>query len=150
MNDTHITIRGWVGNDVQLTVLPSGTPVAQFRMASTRRRFNRQTNAWEDGETLWFTVKAWRALGENVARSVQARQAVLVHGRLEAETWTKEDGTTQVAYVVVATSVGHDLARGTATFHKTERPVQQDENREPAPAAVEDPSAWEVRKEPAA
>ena len=83
-------------------------------------------------------MKAWRGLAEHVAASVRARQPVLVHGRLEAETWRREDGSTAVRYVVVASAVGHDLSRGTAVFTKA------------APAAVSDPEAWTTTGEPAA
>jgi single-strand DNA-binding protein len=39
-----------------------------------------------------------------------------VHGRLEADVWTREDGGSVVRYVLTAVSVGHDLALGTSSF----------------------------------
>lgn len=128
MNETYVTFQGWVGSDVDLRQVPSGDKVATFRVGSTPRRFRR--GEWEDATTIWYTVKAWRGLAEHVAASVTARQPVLVHGRLEADTWQREDGTTAVRYVVVASAVGHDLSRGTAVFTRA------------TPAAVTDPEAW--------
>lgn len=151
MNDTYITIQGWVGTEVTLRELPGGSQVAQFRMATTARRYKKETGTWEDGTTTWYTVKAWRRLAENVHQSIRSGQAVLVHGRLEADVWEKQDGTVQVSYVVVAGSVGHDLARGTSMFMKSNRAeTDQRVDTEPAPEAVEDPSAWQVPNEPAA
>jgi single-strand DNA-binding protein len=114
MNDTYLTVRGWVGGDVELARVRDDIGVATFRVGCTPRR--RRDDGWEDGPTTWYTVKAWRGLADHVAASVRQGQPVLVHGRLEADVWTREDGGTVVRYVLVAVSVGHDLALGTSTF----------------------------------
>lgn len=119
MNDIQITFCGWVGSEITLDRTASGAPVVTFRVGSTPRRL--RNGQWEDGPTAWFTVKAWRSLAEHVAESVQQGQPVVVQGRLVADVWRREDGSTSVKYVVVATTVGHDLARGTAAFTKAPR-----------------------------
>lgn len=121
MNDTYITITGWVGSEVTVTEVGPDTSVATFRVGSTPRRFRRTDATWVDGETIWFTVKAWRALAEHAAASLVKGDPVVVHGRLEADVWVREDGTRSTRFVLVAISVGHDLARGTATFVKAPR-----------------------------
>jgi single-strand DNA-binding protein len=123
MNDTQITFCGWVGSEVTLTELPQGGPVASFRVGSTPRRLRR--GQWEDGPTAWYTVKAWRGLAEHVAASVRCGDPVVIHGKLVADVWTREDGSVSTKYVVVATSVGHDLNRGTTTFVKAARRVTE-------------------------
>ena len=120
MNDTYITLTGWVGSDVSLREVAGGQPVANFRVATTSRRF--RNNQWEDGNTTWYSVRAWRRLADNVAESIKRGDPVVVHGRLEADVWTKEDGTVNTQLVITATSVGHDLSRGTAVFTKPTRP----------------------------
>jgi single-strand DNA-binding protein len=120
MNDTYITLAGWVGSDVSLREVAGGQPVANFRVATTSRRF--RNNQWEDGNTTWYSIRAWRRLADNVAESIKRGDPVVVHGRLEADVWTKEDGTTNTQLVITATSVGHDLSRGTAVFTKPARP----------------------------
>jgi single-strand DNA-binding protein len=119
MNDTYITLTGWVGSDVSLREVAGGQPVANFRVATTSRRF--RNNRWEDGTTTWYSVRAWRRLADNVTESIRRGDPVVVHGRLEADVWTKEDGTTNTQLVITATSVGHDLSRGTAVFSKPTR-----------------------------
>ncbi|GAB2881944.1 single-stranded DNA-binding protein [Nocardioides pacificus] len=119
MNDTYITFQGWVGSDVTLTEIGGGVQVASFRVGNTPRRF--RGGQWENGETAWHTVKAWRSLASHVEGSVRNGDPVIVHGRLEADVWQREDGQTSTRYVVVATSVGHDLAKGTSTFAKASR-----------------------------
>lgn len=120
MNDNLITFSGWVGNPVDLSQVRDEVPVATFRVASTPRRL--RDGRWEDGETIWYSVKAWRQLADNLARSLRTGDPVLVTGRMTAESWTKEDGTIATKHVVVAISVGHDLARGTTHFSRTSAP----------------------------
>lgn len=120
MNDTMITFSGWVGSEVTLVAPPGAAAVASFRVGSTPRRF--RAGHWEDGETIWYAVKAWRTLATNVAASISTGDPVLVTGRLVADVWRKEDGTVSTRYVVVASSVGHDLSRGTSEFRRSARP----------------------------
>lgn len=114
MNDNLITFSGWVGGPVELTHVGEGVPVASLRVGSTPRRL--REGRWEDGETVWYSVKAWRSLAEHLATSVKTGEPVLVSGRMTAESWTSPDGTLNTRHVVVAASVGHDLTRGTSTF----------------------------------
>jgi single-strand DNA-binding protein len=116
MNDSLITFSGWVGSEVELVRVGEGegVPVATFRVGSTPRRL--REGRWENGETVWYAVKAWRSLATHVAASLHTGEPVLVTGRLVAETWQKEDGTQVTRHVVVAQGVGHDLARGTSAF----------------------------------
>lgn len=125
MNDSLITLSGWVGSRVELAHVGEGegVPVASFRVGSTPRR-RRGDGRWEDGETIWYAVKAWRQLATHVAASLRSGEPVLVTGRLVAETWKREDGTHASRTVVVAQSVGHDLTRGTTVFTRVPGPSQ--------------------------
>jgi single-strand DNA-binding protein len=71
MNETYVTLSGWLGGDVTLRNA-GGVPVASFRLASTPRRYVRKTDTWENGDTQWYAVTAWRALAENCDRSLLA------------------------------------------------------------------------------
>jgi len=119
MSDTYVTFHGWVGNDVTHRE-PHGVSVANFRVASTPRI--KRKGDWMDGETTWYSVSAWRSLADNVRESVRKGDAVIVHGRLRSETWTREDGQTSTTMVVEASFVGHDMTRGTSEFTRSSRP----------------------------
>ncbi|WP_435742414.1 single-stranded DNA-binding protein [Nocardioides sp. SYSU DS0663] len=120
LNETVVTLQGWVGGDVSLRQAGEAQ-VASFRLGSTPRRFSRRSGEWVDGETQWFTVNAWRGLAENVAASVHRGDPVVVHGRMNASTWVSNTGVEVISLEVDATFVGHDLARGTSVFTKTPR-----------------------------
>lgn len=115
MNDLNMTINGWVATEPSQHVGPTGARVTSFRMASTSRYFDREKSEWTDGRTEWFTVKVFRHAAITVANSIHKGQPVTVHGRFRTAEWEGEGGT-RVDLVIDATSVGHDLTRGTAEF----------------------------------
>jgi single-strand DNA-binding protein len=123
MHETYVTLSGWLGGNVDLRDA-GGVPVASFRVASTPRRFQRRTETWEDGDTQWYSVNAWRALGDNCASSLRRGDPVVVHGKLSAHTWTNKAGLEVTTFEVEAAFVGHDLNRGTTEFHRRKQPVE--------------------------
>jgi single-strand DNA-binding protein len=121
MNDTTMTIVGNVVDSPKLRKTKSGHFVANFRVASTPRRFDREKNLWVDGATLFVTITCWRALGENVAQSLRKGQPVVVTGRYYQREYERDE-TLRTTYELEATAVGHDLTRGVAFFEKVSRP----------------------------
>jgi len=115
MNDTQITLTGWLGDDVRFREA-GGVAVADMRVACTPRRFDRKTEQWVNGDTQWYAVTAWRQLAENCATSLNRGDPVVVHGRLNAETWTNSSGIAMTSMKVEATFIGHDLRLGTSSF----------------------------------
>lgn len=120
MNDTTITLQGWLGSDVTLR-RAGDVPVASFRLACTPRRFNRRTENWSDGITQWYTVNVWRGLAENAAESLRRGDPVVVTGRLQLHTYINKDNVEVLTFEVDATHLGHDLSRGTSVFTKTQK-----------------------------
>ena len=134
MNETLITLQGYVGGDVKVRTA-GDSRVATFRVASTPRRYSKKDQAWVDGDTQWYSVNCWRALGEHVEQSLHRGDPVVVHGPLIVTTWTNNAGLEVTTFEVDATSVGHDLNRGTSAFTKTPRPAVS-EPQEVAPAVA--------------
>ena len=128
MNEAFVTFQGWVGNEVVHRETPQGN-VANLRVGSTPR-IRKRNGEWVDGQTSWFSVTCWRTLADHVRDSVHKGDPVLVHGRLRADVWEREDGQSSVTYVVDATYVGHDLSRGTAVFLKAQRPERTESEDE--------------------
>ena len=129
MHETYVTLSGWLGGNVDLRDA-GGVPVASFRVASTPRRYQRRTETWEDGDTQWYSVNAWRALGDHCAASLRRGDPVVVHGKLSAHTWTNKAGLEVTTFEVEAAFVGHDLNRGTTAFQRrklTAAPEPQEE-----------------------
>ncbi len=112
-----ITVAGVVGSDPRLHMTTQGLAITSFRLASTRRYFDRSKGSWEDGETNWYTVSGFRQLAHNTIASVKKGERVVVHGRLRLRAWEsgEKSGT---AIEIEADSIGHDLAWGTTTLTK--------------------------------
>lgn len=117
-NELTLTLVGWVATEPKHYTGAGTTPFTSFRMASTRRYFDRAQNAWVDGRTEWFTIKAWRQQAFNVAASLRKSDPVIVHGRLATEEWTGPEGP-RTSLVVEALAIGPDLTFGEAKFMRT-------------------------------
>lgn len=118
-----ITVRGFVATDVKTSTTTGGVPTASFRLASTTRRFIKETGTWADGQTNWFNVQGYRQLAGNLACSVRKGQPVIVIGKLKLRSWER-DGRTYHATEIDADAVGHDLQWGSANYiRNATRPV---------------------------
>lgn len=127
MSDVTVTVFGYVGTEVEFRGGNGKAERAWFRIGSTPRFFDRAAREWRDSETVWLTVKAWRDLARNVSSSINKGEPVVVVGKLRASVWTGDDGVEHRRDVLEATTVAHDLARGTSAFHRTERVVERED-----------------------
>lgn len=117
MPDTIYTT-GVVATPPDMTIVGNGLTRLTFRLAANQRKYNRATSEWENGETNWYTVVAFRRLAEHARDSVSKLDRVIVAGRLKVSNWEKEDrrGT---SVEILADAIGHDLTFGTATFSRS-------------------------------
>ena len=113
-----VTVRGFVASEVKMTLTESGLPVANFRLGSTERRFDRGRNQWIDAATNWYSVSMFRALAQNASASISKGERVIVTGKLKLRQWSKDDGRRGIAPEIDADAVGHDLVWGTAKFRR--------------------------------
>lgn len=119
--DTIITIIGNLTNDPELRFTPSGAAVANFTVASTPRAFDRQSNEWKDGETLFMRCSVWREAAENVAESLQRGSRVIVTGRLKSRSYDTKEGEKRTVIELEVDEVGPSLRYATAKVNRTQR-----------------------------
>ncbi|WP_029212168.1 MULTISPECIES: single-stranded DNA-binding protein [Arsenicicoccus] len=120
--ETTLTIIGNLTQDPELRFTPSGAAVANFTVASTPRTFDRQSNEWKDGETLFMRCSVWREAAENVAESLQRGMRVVVTGRLVSRSWEdKESGQKRSVMEMQVDEVGPSLRYATAKVTRTQR-----------------------------
>jgi len=119
--ETVITIVGNLVDDPELRFTPSGAAVANFRIASTPRTFDRQSNEWKDGEALFLSCAVWRQAAENVAESLQRGMRVVVQGRLKARSFETREGEKRTVFEIDVDEVGPSLKYATAKVTKTSR-----------------------------
>ncbi|MFF8769940.1 single-stranded DNA-binding protein [Kitasatospora sp. NPDC015120] len=119
--ETVITLVGNLVDDPELRFTPSGAAVAKFRIASTPRTFDRQTNEWKDGESLFLTCNVWRQPAENVAESLQRGMRVIVQGRLRQRSYETKEGEKRTVFEVEVDEVGPSLRSATAKVTRANR-----------------------------
>ena len=126
-----ITVTGVVGTDPNLHVTTQGLAITSFRLASTRRYFDRAKGSWEDGETNWYTISTFRQLAQNTVASIRKGERVVVHGRLRLRAW--ENGEKSgMAVEIEADAIGHDLTWGTTELTKVRLARESSDGGQPA------------------
>jgi single-strand DNA-binding protein len=123
--ETLITVIGNLVDEVELRFTASGAAVANFRVASTPRVYDKQSSEWKDGDTLWLTCSIWKQAAENVAESLQKGMRVIVQGRLKSRSYEK-DGQKHTVFEIDVEEVGPSLKSATAKVVKAarEKPAQ--------------------------
>jgi single-strand DNA-binding protein len=119
--DTPITVVGNLVADPELRFTSSGQPVATFRIASTPRVMDRQSNEWKDGDSLFLSCNVWRQAAENVAESLTRGMRVIVTGRLKQRNYETKEGEKRTVYEVEVDDVGPSLRNASAKVNRASR-----------------------------
>lgn len=118
--ETTITVIGNMVGDPELRFTPSGSAVANFTIASTPRTFDRQSNEWKDGETLFLRSSIWREAAENVAESLTKGMRVIAQGNLKMRSYDK-DGEKRTVIEFEVDEIGPSMRYATAKVNKSAR-----------------------------
>lgn len=119
--ETTITVIGNLTSDPELRFTPSGSAVANFTIASTPRTFDRQSNEWKDGETLFLRAAVWREAAENVAESLTKGMRVIVTGRLKSRSYETKEGEKRTVIELEVDEIGPSLRYANAKVNRTQR-----------------------------
>jgi single-strand DNA-binding protein len=138
--ETTLTIAGNLTGDPDLRYTPTGTAVAAFTVAASRRVYDAESGQWKDADTLFLRCSVWRQLAEHAAESLRKGMRVVVTGRLKQREYETSEGDKRTVYEVDADDVGPSLRWATAKVAKTTR------ERAPHPA---DDDQWASDYEPA-
>lgn len=120
--ETTITVIGNLTADPELRFTPSGSAVANFSIASTPRTFDKNSNEWVDGETLFLRASIWREAAENVAESLTKGMRVIVSGRLKSRSYEdKKSGEKRTVIELEVDEIGPSLKYANAKVNRTQR-----------------------------
>ena len=121
MSGTIVTVVGNLTGDPELRFTPSGAAVANFTIASTPRRFDKQANEWRDGDTLFMRCSIWRQAAENIAESLTKGMRVIAQGKLVQREFETREGERRTVVELQVDEVGPSLRYATAQITKTSR-----------------------------
>lgn len=119
--ETVVTVVGNLTADPELRFTPSGAAVANFTIASTPRRFDKDTNEWVDQEALFLRCSIWRQAAENVAESLQKGMRVVAQGRLVQRGYETREGEKRTVVELQVEEIGPSLKFATAKVNRTTR-----------------------------
>ncbi|SEB29070.1 single-stranded DNA-binding protein [Arthrobacter woluwensis] len=125
-NETNITVTGNLTNDPELRFTPSGSAVANFKVAVTARKFDRNSNEWRDSETKFWRCAAWNqgklTLAENVANTLRKGANVIVQAEIETRSYTTKEGEKRTVDELRVIAIGKNLV-----FHAQPRGTESQE-----------------------
>ncbi len=98
-----VILVGNVGRDPELRYTASGTAVANFSLATSRRYKDRDGNRQE--QTEWHRVVAWARTAEIVNQYANKGKQLFIEGRLQTRQWEDRDGNTRYTTEVVADNI---------------------------------------------
>jgi single-strand DNA-binding protein len=101
---------GNLTSDPELRFTPSGTAVANLRVAHTDRV--KVNGTWQDGETSFHDVVVWRQQAENVADALGKGDRIVAVGAWKTREWESADGETHNSTEFVADEIGPSLKFG--------------------------------------
>ena len=131
-NDTIITLVGNLVDDPILRFAQSGAAVANFTIASTPRAFDKQSNEWKDGDTMFLNCSVWRQAAENVSETLTKGMRVIVQGRLKSRSYDDRDGNKRTVFEVDVEEIGPSLAWATAVVTRAAGGGGKSAPRQPA------------------
>lgn len=120
-NDTTITIIGNLTGDPELRFTPNGAAVANFTIASTPRNFDRATNEWKEGETLFLRASVWREAAENVAETLKKGMRVIAQGNLKSRSYETKEGERRTSMELEIEEIGPSLRFASANVNRNQR-----------------------------
>jgi len=121
MAGNYVELIGNLTREPELRFIPSGAAVANFTVASTSRLFDRNTNEWRDGDTVFIRCSVWRQYAENVAESLTKGTRVIVTGRLKVRQYETREGGKGTSVECEVDEVGPALKNATAKVNRVAR-----------------------------
>jgi single-strand DNA-binding protein len=119
--ETTLTVIGNLTNDPEMRFTPSGSAVANFTIASTPRTFDKNSNEWKDGETLFLRASVWREAAENVAESLTKGMRVIASGALKSRSYETKEGEKRTVIEFEVDEIGPSLKYANAKVNRTQR-----------------------------
>ena len=99
----RVVIVGNLGRDPEMRYTASGTPVANFPVATNRKWTDTDGNAQE--ETTWFRVSVFGRMAEVCNQYLEKGRSVLVDGEIRTSQYEDQQGVTRYSWELRANTV---------------------------------------------
>src|SRR5262245_16341132 len=134
----NFTVVGNLTRDFEIHVFDSGKSIAKSSVAVNERRFNKDTNQWEDGDTAFVELVVFESMLENVCSSLAKGDRILAIGTLRIREYDRKDAEGQPngkgkAVEVLVDEIGPALKWAQASGTKAKRSTTGNGGRHEAP-----------------
>lgn len=103
-NLNKVFLMGNLTHDPEVRYIPSGTAVADLRMAVNERYKDRDSGEWRE-KPVFVDVTVWRRQAETAGEYLSKGSPVLIEGRLQLDQWETDDGQKRSKLKVTADRV---------------------------------------------
>jgi single-strand DNA-binding protein len=120
----NMTAVGNLTKDPELRFTASGKAVANLVIACSERKFDKETNTWSDGNTVFITATVWGKMAENATESLQKGMQVIATGVLRQHEFEDKQGAQQRRLELEIDNIGAGLSNAVAKVEKIKRDTQ--------------------------
>lgn len=120
MNEIETTLVGNLTTDPELRFTPNGQAVANFTIAVSHRKFDKQQGKSVEASTTFARCAVWGTAAENVAESLVKGTRVIAHGEFRQRDY-EHQGEKRSSMDFTCEAVGPDLRWATAKVTKADR-----------------------------
>ena len=99
-----VILIGHLGADPETKSMPSGTSVANLRIATTEGYKDKQSNEWQE-RTEWHNVALFGRLAEVAGEYLRKGSQVYIEGRLRTRKWQYKQGNDRYSTEII----GNDM-----------------------------------------
>jgi len=128
-----VILIGYLGADPETKSMPSGTSVANLRLATTEGYKDKQSNEWQE-RTEWHNVALFGRLAEVAGEYLRKGSQVYIEGRLRTRKWQDKQGNDRYSTEIVANDMQMLGGRGAGASAES-RPASKSGAAEPASTA---------------
>jgi len=102
-----VILIGRLGQDPKLNYLPSGSPVAEFTVATDDSYKNKEGQKVE--QTEWHRVKVYGKSAEFCGNYLSKGRLVYVEGTIRTRSWDDKDGQKRYTTEIIVSAPGHTV-----------------------------------------
>jgi single-strand DNA-binding protein len=95
---------GNIGADPELRFTGAGTPVLNFRVATSESWMDKGSGEKKE-RTDWHTVVVWEKRAEGLARILKKGERVVIEGRIQTSSYDDKDGQKRYKTEIIASNV---------------------------------------------
>lgn len=86
----HVTLKGTVGKDPEVTYYDNGTVIAKISLATDESYKDKNQQVVE--KTTWHNVRCWGSYAEKMEREVKKGTRLWLEGKIVTDSWEDKEG----------------------------------------------------------